>query len=92
MARTAKRRELRDNHRFEGFTPSVTVKGVFGDSMARVIALTRRSKKRCVAPAVGNNQGGMTARFDGYAICPAAMRASTVSLSNAGCSGGTVRP
>ena len=91
MAKPVKRRSLRDSYLFEGFTPSVTVKGMFGDPVARVITLKRRSKKRCVALAVGSSAAGMTARFGGYAICPAVMHASTLSLSNAGFSAGAVR-
>ena len=39
-------KQLRDSYRFAGFYPASTVTGVFGDPKARVIPLTRRSKKR----------------------------------------------
>jgi hypothetical protein len=42
----AKHKHLRDAYRFAGFTPSATVKGVFGDPKARIIELVRRQKKR----------------------------------------------
>src|SRR5918996_3556675 len=40
-------RRLWDAYRFAGFHPSPTVMGIFGDPVARVITLTRRSKKAC---------------------------------------------
>jgi hypothetical protein len=41
-----RKRRLWDAYRFPGFTPSATVRGIFGDPQTRVITLTRRSKKR----------------------------------------------
>jgi hypothetical protein len=55
MAKGTRKKHLWDAYRFPGFTPSRTLDGVFGDRMARVIRLTRRSKK---LPAVH------AARFD----------------------------
>jgi hypothetical protein len=50
MARTSKRRRrLWDTYSFPGFRPAQTVRGIFGDPKARVIALNRRSKKRVAA-------------------------------------------
>lgn len=34
-----------DEYQFPGFRPKATVKGIFGDPMARVIQLNRRQKK-----------------------------------------------
>lgn len=45
MATTRKRKRLLDAYNFPGFRPLETVKGVFGDLKARVIPLSRRSKK-----------------------------------------------
>ena len=41
-----KNRQLRDAYRFPGFVPQAAVRGVFGDSKAVVVKLTRRRKKR----------------------------------------------
>jgi len=41
----AKIRRLLDEYQFPGFRPRATIKGVFGDSKARVIQLERRQKK-----------------------------------------------
>jgi len=46
MPKPTKKKYLRDSYRFPGFHPGVTVSGVFGDRHARVIRLTRRSKKQ----------------------------------------------
>src|SRR5437762_11526205 len=59
MTRTAKRsRRLWDAYCFPGFRPEPTVCGVFGDPKARVIRLSRRSKKRLAAVAVASRWGG----------------------------------
>jgi hypothetical protein len=44
MATIRKRKRLLDVYRFAGFLPLELVRGVFGDSSARVITLVRRSK------------------------------------------------
>jgi hypothetical protein len=49
----AKRRRLQDEYRFAGARPLATVRGVFGDPMARIVTLVRRRKKRHVASAGG---------------------------------------
>lgn len=79
-------KQLKDSYRFPGFTPSSTVRGVFGDSKARVIDLARREKKRGVVSAVACNQGGTIAKFGAYAIFPAATPASTSSSKSEGSS------
>ena len=43
-----KHNRLTDAYRFPGFTPSQTVKGIFGDPKAKVIHLHRRQKKQLV--------------------------------------------
>jgi transposase len=45
MPKLTKTKRLRDSYRFPGFHPALTVVGLFGDPHARVIRLTRRSKK-----------------------------------------------
>ena len=78
MATSTKRvRRLWDAYAFPGFRPQPTVCGVFGDPKARVITLERRSKKRFVVVAVERTWAGTTDGRVGFAICPAAIRAST---------------
>src|SRR6266496_1316750 len=75
MTRTAKRsRRLWDAYCFPGFRPEPTVCGVFGDPKARVIRLSRRSKKRLAAVAVASRWGGTIARCGVCAICRVATR------------------
>ena len=47
-----KRQTLSDLYHFPGFRPKKTVCGIFGDSNARVIKLSRRGKKLFAASAV----------------------------------------
>ena len=42
-------KRLYDAYRFPGFIPRAMLKGLFGDSHARIIPLQRRGKKRFVA-------------------------------------------
>ncbi len=70
---------LWDTYAFPGFRPQPTVRGVFGDSKVRVITVERRSKKRSVAVAVERTWAGTTDGRDRFAICPAAICASTSS-------------
>ena len=46
------RRRLLDEYRFPGYRPRAGVRGIFGDSRARVIRLERSQKKRFVVIAV----------------------------------------
>jgi hypothetical protein len=65
-----KKRRLRDEYRFPGFCPRAEVKGIFGDSKARVIKLERTQKKQ-YAGVVARFIGIITTRrFDGYGIYP----------------------
>jgi hypothetical protein len=47
-----KRQNLSELYHFPGFRPRKTVNGIFGDSNARVIKLSRRGKKLFAASAV----------------------------------------
>jgi len=60
----SKIKRLADSYRFPGFTPSVTVIGVFGDQTARVIQLTRNKKKQSVLAAAFHRQAFMIAKSD----------------------------
>ena len=85
MATSRKRKRLLDAYRFAGFCPLEGVRGVFGDSKARVITLVRRSKKRSARNVVGRTRAGTTARHGGCGICPAATRGSIWNSKFGGC-------
>ena len=76
MAISLKHKRLLDAYRFAGFRPLELVRGIFGDSSARVITLMRRSKKRSARSVVGHVRAGTIARGGVSAICPAATRGS----------------
>ena len=72
-----KNRRLQDEYRFPGFRPRAEVKGIFGDSKARVIKLERTQKKQYVG-VVAKFIGVITTReFDGYEIYPVEMHGYT---------------
>src|SRR5271156_6528042 len=73
MPKLTKTKRLRDSYRFPGFHPALIISGMFGDPRARVIRLTRRSKKRCAEFVAGYKVGGMTAN------CASATRSSCAS-------------
>ena len=79
MATSRKRKRLLDAYRFAGFRPQESVRGVFGDSKARVIVLVRRPKKPSARNAVAYIRVGTIARPDKHETCPAATRVSTWS-------------
>jgi hypothetical protein len=62
----AKSKKLEDAYRFPGFRPLPTIRGVFGDSSARIITLIRRGKKRRAAPAGFSTTDFMTGKPDLY--------------------------
>ena len=79
MPTSIKPRHLRDSYRFAGFYPSVTVSGLFGDHCARVIRLSRRSKKQSARSVGAFTTVGMTVGHAAFAICRARARASILS-------------
>jgi transposase len=70
MPKSTKTKRLRDSYRFPGFHPALNVVGLFGDHHARVIRLTRRSKKPCAGCAIAHSGGGTTANCAGSEISP----------------------
>ncbi len=76
MATLRKYKRLLDAYRFAGFRPQEEVRGVFGDSVARVITFVRRSKKLSARSVAERTWVGTTARHDECEICPVAIRAS----------------
>jgi hypothetical protein len=75
MAAGARRkRRLCDAYAFPGFRPEGTVRGIFGDPKARIIRLSRRSKKRSAARADASTAVGTIARYVACAIFRAGTR------------------
>lgn len=68
-----KKRRLLDEYRFPGFSPRAEVKGIFGDSNARVIKLKRTQKKQYAGVAARFIGVTTTRRCVGYGIYPAGM-------------------
>jgi hypothetical protein len=62
-------KRLADAYRFPGFTPSLILKGIFGDQKARVIELTRLKKKQSVRRVAFHRQAFMTTESDECVIC-----------------------
>jgi hypothetical protein len=73
-ASRARKRRLWDAYSFPGFRPEATVRGIFGDSKARIIRLRRRSKKRDAVVVDASIAAGTTARSAASAIFLAATR------------------
>lgn len=76
MATLRKHKRLLDAYRFAGFRPRDEVRGVFGDSVARVITFVRRSKKLSARRVVERTLVGTTERHGKCGICPVATRGS----------------
>jgi len=66
-----RKKQLYDAYRFEGFRPIKTLKGLFGDPMARIIVLQRRGKKRFVEVAGRFHVVFMTEEPAWYGTSPA---------------------
>jgi hypothetical protein len=80
MARSRKRaRRLTDAYAFPGFRPQTLVRGIFGDPKARIVALVRRSKKRCVVFAGESIAAGTIGAPAWFATCRRAIHACTWS-------------
>jgi hypothetical protein len=70
MATLRKHKRLLDAYRFAGFRPREEVRGIFGDSAARVITFVRRSKKLSARSVVERTLVGTTERHGECGICP----------------------
>lgn len=81
-----RKRRLWDVYRFPGFTPGPTVSGIFGDPYARVITLSRRSKKRVAGAVADCITRGTIGTADVCAISRAAI-AGCISTSRCAASG-----
>jgi hypothetical protein len=71
MPTSTKRKRLLDAYRFAGFRPLEQLRGVFGDPLARVLTLTRRSKKQLAVHVAECSRVGTIAGRDACAICHA---------------------
>jgi len=91
MPKLTKTKRLRDSYRFPGFHPALIISGMFGDPRARVIRLTRRSKKRCAEFVAGYKVGGMTANCAGSGIFLQETCASTLSSKSVGSTAGAAK-
>ena len=89
MAISRKSKRLLDAYRFPFFRPLEKVRGIFGDSKARIITLVRRSKKQSATPAVERIPFGTTRSCGGFATSPVATHASIWSSRSDGCFAGT---
>jgi hypothetical protein len=91
MPKLIKTKRLRDSYRFPGFHPALTVTGLFGDPHARVISLTRRSKKRRAEFVAGYKADGMTANCAGSGIFRPEACVSTLNSLSAGSTAGAAK-
>jgi len=92
MPKSMKTKRLRDSYRFPGFHPAFTVGGLFGDAYARVIQLTRRSKKRRAAFVAGCRAGGMMPNRAVSEISLLEVPASFLSSTSVGSTAGAAKP
>jgi hypothetical protein len=92
MAKLRPPRRLTDTYTFPGFRPQQTIHGLFGDSHARLIRLTRRGKKRSAGHVGRPTSRGTTDGCAGCAICPTGRCASTSSSRCVGWPVGAARP
>jgi hypothetical protein len=90
MAISPKRKCLLDAYRFTSFRPLEKIRGIFGDSKARVITLVRRSKKQSATVAVERTLAGTTRGCGAFEICPVATRESIWKSRFDECFAGTV--
>ena len=89
MAISLKRKRLLDAYQFPFFRPVEKIRGLFGDSKARIITLVRRSKKQSATPVAERTLFGTTRGFDEFATSPVATHASIWKSTFDECSAGT---
>ncbi|MDP2759540.1 MAG: hypothetical protein Q8O64_03930 [Sideroxyarcus sp.] len=89
MAISPKRKRLLDAYQFPFFRPLEKIRGIFGDSKARIITLVRRSKKQSATPVAERISFGTTRGFGGFATSPVATRAFIWRSKSGGCCAGT---
>jgi hypothetical protein len=82
-------KHLTDAYAFPGFRPLRTLKGLFGDRIARIVVLRRRGKKSSAGPVARSTGPAMTTADEEFATCPAVPTASTWSWSCVASGAGT---
>lgn len=80
MKKTSAKKSLIDAYQFAGFKTSAVAKGKLGDKNARVLLLTRRSKKVSVINAENCIEVFTTEKLNRFATYRAATDASIWSL------------
>jgi hypothetical protein len=81
MKKRINRQRLRDDYRHEGFYPNRYVEVANWDSGARIIRLSRRSKKQYVVFAVPCTEDGTIGETVEQEICHAARLGSSLNLN-----------
>jgi len=89
MATSLKRKRLLDAYRFPFFRPLEKIRGLFGDSKARIITLVRRSKKQSATPVDELKPVGTTRSLVEFATSLVATHVSIWSSRFDGCCAGT---
>ncbi len=89
MAISRKPKRLFDAYQFPFFRPLEKIRGIFGDSKARIITLVRRSKKQPATLVAELTAPGTTKGFDEFATSPVAAHASIWRSRSGGCCVGT---
>ena len=84
-----KHKRLLDAYRFTNFRPLEKIRGIFGDSKARVITLVRRSKKPSATPVAERIPSGTTRSCGEFETFPVATRVSIWRSRSEGCCAGT---
>lgn len=70
MSKSRRRGTLREAYSFPGFVPTLTLRGIFGKPLARVLRLQRRQKKQPAGSVAAGTGVTMTESGSGSAICP----------------------
>lgn len=80
MGKTSSKKSLLDAYQFDGFKTSIVAKGRLGDKNARVLSLSRRSKKVSATNVANYIEAFTTARPRWFVISPAVTGEFTLSL------------
>lgn len=80
MGKTSSKKSLLDAYQFDRFKTSIVAKGKLGDKCARVLSLSRRSKKVSATNAASYIGAITTVRPRLFAISPAVTAEFTLSL------------
>ena len=89
MAISIKCKRLLDAYQFPFFRPLEKIRGIFGDSKARIITLVRHSKKQSATLVVELTVLGTTRNCGEFATSPVATHASIWRSKFDGCCAGT---